>query len=155
MAFSSHYKPLILREESVSKSQILPRNIYKITSYEYADGQTKTLSGSTTSIVFVIGITSDKKLTCIKISDIKPDKFFKWLKPLFKKGLTESDWKAEQKLGQLLILGDKQGSKIFNQFVRSNQIYTKEPTSYRTYNISGIKQIQEIRIKPDILKSYY
>jgi hypothetical protein len=155
MAFSSHYKPLILREESVSKSQILPRKIYKITSYEYADGQTKTLSGSTTSIVFVIGITSDKKLTCIKISDIKPDKFFKWLKPLFKKGLTESDWKAEQKLGQLLILGDKQGSKIFNQFVRSNQIYTKEPTSYRTYNISGIKQIQEIRIKPDILKSYY
>jgi hypothetical protein len=155
MAFSSHYKPLILSEESVGKSQILPRNIYKITSYEYADGQTKTLSGSTTSIVFVIGITSDKKLTCIKISDIKPDKFFKWLKPLFKKGLTESDWKAEQKLGQLLILGDKQGSKIFNQFVRSNQIYTKEPTSYRTYNISGIKQIQEIRIKPDILKSYY
>jgi hypothetical protein len=155
MAFSSQYKPLILSEESVSKSQILPRNIYRITSYQYADGQTKTLSGTTTSIVFVIGITSDKKLTCIKISDIKPDKFFQWLKPLFKKGLTESDWKAEQKLGQLLILGDKQGSKIFNQFVRSNQIYTKEPTSYRTYNISGIKQIQEIRIKPDILKSYY
>jgi hypothetical protein len=155
MAFSSQYKPLILSEESVSKSQILPRNIYRITSYQYADGQTKTLSGTTTSIVFVIGITSDKKLTCIKISDIKPDKFFQWLKPLFKKGLTESDWKAEQKLGQLLILGDKQGSKIFNQFVRSNQIYTKEPTSYRTYNISGIKQIQEIRIKSDILKSYY
>ena len=155
MAFSSQYKPLILSEESVSKSQILPRNIYRITSYQYADGQTKTLSGTTTSIVFEIGVTSDKKLTCIKISDIKPDKFFKWLKPLFKKGLTESDWKAEQKLGQLLILGDKQGSKIFNQFVRSNQIYTKEPTSYRTYNISGIKQIQEIRIKPDILKSYY
>jgi hypothetical protein len=155
MPFSLQYKPLILSEESVSKSQILPRNIYRITSYQYADGQTKTLSGSATSIVFVIGITSDKKLTCIKISDIKPDKFFKWLKPLFKKGLTESDWKAEQKLGQLLILGDKQGSKIFNQFVRSNQIYTKEPTSYRTYNISGIKQIQEIRIKPDILKSYY
>jgi hypothetical protein len=155
MAFSSQYKPLILSEESVSKSQILPRNIYRITSYQYADGQTKTLSGTTTSIVFAIGVTSDKKLTCIKISDIKPDKFFQWLKPLFKKGLTESDWKAEQKLGQLLILGDKQGSKIFNQFVRSNQIYTKEPTSYRTYNISGIKQIQEIRIKPDILKSYY
>jgi hypothetical protein len=155
MAFSSQYKPLILSEESVSKSQILPRNIYRITSYQYADGQTKTLSGTTTSIVFAIGVTSDKKLTCIKISDIKPDKFFKWLKPLFKKGLTESDWNAEQKLGQLLILGDKQGSKIFNQFVRSNQIYTKEPTSYRTYNISGIKQIQEIRIKPDILKSYY
>jgi hypothetical protein len=155
MPFSLQYKPLILSEESVSKSQILPRNIYKITSYQYIDGKIKTLSGTKTSIVFVIGITTDKKLTCIKISDIKPDKFFKWLKPLFKKGLTESDWKAEQKLGQLLILGDKQGSKIFNQFVRSNQIYTKEPTSYRTYNISGIKQIQEIRIKPDILKSYY
>lgn len=155
MPFSLQYKPLILSEESVSKSQILPRNIYKITSYQYADGSTKTLSGTKTSIVFAIGITSDKKLTCIKISELKPDKFFKWLKPLFRKGLTESDWTANQKLGQLLILADKQGSKIFNQFVKTNSIYSKDPSPYRTYNISGIKQIQEIRIKPDILKSYY
>ena len=155
MPFSLQYKPLILSEESVSKSQILPRNIYRITSYQYVDGTTKTLSGTKTSIIFAIGITPDKKLTCIKISDIKPDKFFKWLKPLFKKGLTESDWTTEQKLGQLLILGDKQGSKVFNQFVKTNPIYSKEPSPYRTYNISGIKQIQEIRIKPDILKSYY
>jgi hypothetical protein len=155
MAFSLQYKPLILSEESVSKSQILPRNIYRITSYQYVDGTTKTLSGTKTSIIFAIGITPDKKLTCIKISDIKPDKFFKWLKPLFKKGLTESDWTTEQKLGQLLILGDKQGSKVFNQFVKTNPIYSKEPSLYRTYNISGIKQIQEIRIKPDILKTYY
>jgi hypothetical protein len=155
MPFSLQYKPLILSEESVSKSQILPRNIYRITSYQYVDGTTKTLSGTKTSIIFAIGITPDKKLTCIKISDIKPDKFFKWLKPLFKKGLTESDWTTEQKLGQLLILGDKQGSKVFNQFVKTNPIYSKEPSLYRTYNISGIKQIQEIKIKPDILKSYY
>ena len=78
MPFSLQYKPFILSEESVSKSQILPRNIYKITSYQYVDGTTKTLSGTKTSIVFAIGITTDKKLTCIKISDIKPDKFFKW-----------------------------------------------------------------------------
>jgi hypothetical protein len=155
MPFSLQYTPLILSEESVSKSQILPRNIYRITSYQYVDGTTKTLSGTKTSIIFAIGITPDKKLTCIKISDIKPDKFFKWLKPLFKKGLTESDWTTEQKLGQLLILGDKQGSKVFNQFVKTNPIYSKEPSLYRTYNISGIKQIQEIKIKPDILKSYY
>jgi hypothetical protein len=155
MPFSLQYKPLILSEESVSKSQILPRNIYRITSYQYVDGTTKTLSGTKTSIIFAIGITPDKKLTCIKISDIKPDKFFKWLKPLFKKGLTESDWTTEQKLGQLLILADKQGSKVFNQFVKTNPIYSKEPSLYRTYNISGIKQIQEIRIKSDILKSYY
>ena len=79
MPFSLQYKPLILSEESVSKSQILPRNIYRITSYQYVDGTTKTLSGTKTSIIFAIGITPDKKLTCIKISDIKPDKFFKWL----------------------------------------------------------------------------
>jgi hypothetical protein len=155
MAFSLQYKPLILSEESVSKSQILPRNIYKITSYEYVDGTTKTLSGIKTAFVFVIGITTDKKLTCIKISDIKPEKFFEWLKPIFRKGLTDADFATEQKLGQLLILCDRQGSKIFNQFVKSNTIYKKDPSAYRTYNISGIKQIQEIRIKPDILKSYY
>lgn len=155
MPFSTQYRPLILKEESVSKSQILPRNIYKITSYQYADGSTKTLSGTTTSIVFVIGITSDKKLSCIKISDIKPDVFFKWLKPLFRKALKDEDFQAEQKLAQLITLCDRQGSKIFNQYVKNSSIYKKEPTPYRTYNISGIKQIQEIRIKPDILKSYY
>jgi hypothetical protein len=155
MPFSLQYKPLILSEESVSKSQILPRNIYKITTYQYVDGTTKTLAGTKTSLVFVIGITSDKKLTCIKISNIKPEKFFQWLKPIFKKGLKDTDFDIEQKLGQLLILCDRQGSKIFNQFVKTNPIYSKEPSAYRTYNISGIKQIQEIRIKPDILKSYY
>jgi hypothetical protein len=155
MSFSLQYKQFIASEKSVGKSQILPRNIYKITSYQYVDGSTKTFSGTKTSMIFVIGITPDKKITCLKISDIKPDDFFSWLKPLFKKGLTESDWNDEQKLGQLLILGDKQGSKIFSQFVRPNAIYSRLESPYRTYNISGIKQIQEVRIKPDILKSYY
>ena len=107
MPFSLQYKPLILSEESVSKSQILPRNIYKITTYQYVDGTTKTLAGIKTSLVFVIGITTDKKLTCIKISNIKPEKFFQWLKPIFKKGLKDTDFATEQKLGQLLILCDR------------------------------------------------
>jgi hypothetical protein len=152
MPFSAQYKPFIETEEAVSKSRVLPRNIYKISSYKYIDGTQKTLSGIETAYVFVLGIY-DKKLSCIKISEIKPEKFFKWLKPSFKKGLTEDIINESQKLAELLILTDKPGKKMVN-LLQQSSLYNANPNPYRTYTISGIKQITEIRIKKDILKKY-
>ena len=103
MSFALQYKPLIESETSVSKTLVLPRNIYRINSYKYSDGKQKTLSGTTSTIVFVIGKTPDKKLSCIKISEIKPEKFFKWLEKLYIKGLTEENWTKAEKLEELLI----------------------------------------------------
>jgi hypothetical protein len=156
MAFALQYKPLIESETSVSKTLVLPRNIYRINSYKYSDGTQKTLSGTTSTLVFVVGKTADKKLSCIKISEIKPEKFFKWLQKLYIKGLTEENWTKADKLEELLIQADVKGSKIFNSFVKPDAIiYGDNPNIYRTYNLTGIKQIEEVKFKKDVLKSYY
>ncbi len=156
MPFALQYKPLIESETSVSKTLVLPRNVYRINSYKYSDGKQKTLSGTTTTLVFVIGRTPDKKLSCIKISDIKPEKFFDWLKKLYIKGLTEEMWNKAEKLEDLIVKADVGGNKIFNSFVKSDSIiYGDNPNIYRTYTLSGIKQIEEVKFKKDVLKSYY
>ena len=156
MPFALQYKALIESETSVSKTLVLPRNVYRINSYKYADGKQKTLSGTTSTIVFVIGRTPDKKLSCIKISDIKPERFFKWLNKLYIKGLTEEKWANAEKLEDLIIEADVKGSKIFNSFVKPDAVmYGDNPNIYRTYSLTGIKQIEEVKFKKDVLKSYY
>jgi hypothetical protein len=155
MSFSSEYKKFIQSEQSVSKTLVRPRNIYRINSYKYSDGTTKSLTGQESSLVFVLGITPDKKLVCIKFSLIKPDTFFRWLKKLFIKDLNEEVIKETLKLENLLILSDRGGKKLFSSFVKTHPIYNKEPDVYRTYNLSGIKSVEEITLKPDILLKYY
>lgn len=153
MPFANQYKPFVSEEKSVAKSLIKPRNIYKITSYVYSDGKQKSFSGNETAYIFVLGITPDKKISCVKMSEIKPDKFFRWLKPLFRKGITEKKWEEAEKLNELLIVTDKGGSKLFNQFLKTNNIYNANPNSYRTYSLQGIKQVQEVRLRTDFLKT--
>jgi hypothetical protein len=156
MPFALQYTPFIESETSVSKTLVLPRNIYRINSYKYSDGKQKTLSGTSSTLVFVIGKTPDKKLSCIKISDIKPERFFKWLTKLYIKGLTEEKWTKAEKLEDLIIEADMKGNKIFNSFVKPDAvIYGDNPNLYRTYNLTGIKQIEEVKFKKDVLKSYY
>lgn len=153
MPFSRQYLPFIESIDDVTKDQVKPRNIYRITSYKYHDGHQKTLTGNNTTLVFVIGKTSDKKLTCLKLTEIRPDKFFKLLSKLFKKAITEEKWNEATRLDELLVLGDKAGSKIFNQFIKTNSLYKSDPSPYRVYEMAGIKQIYEIRFKKDFLKT--
>lgn len=151
MPFALQYKPLIESESSVSKTMIQPRNIYKINSYKYNDGKTKSLGGVETSIVFIIGISPDKVVSCLKISLIKPDKFFKWLQKLLRVGLSEDEMKNAESLEDIIVLDNRDGKKIFNQFVKSSGLYTQTPPAYRTYLLKNIKNIEEIVIRKDIL----
>jgi hypothetical protein len=154
MPFSARYLPFIDTEEAVAKTLVRPRNIYKIISYEYIDGKTKTLTGPKTSYVFVLGIF-EKKLNCIKISEVRPERFFDWFKTIFRKSLTEEKLMEAERLEDLIILGDRQGNKLFNSYVKGKQIYNQNPCPYRTYNLDGIKQISEIKFKKEILKEHY
>jgi len=151
MPYSLQYKPLIESESSVSKTLVRPRNIYKINSYKYKDGNTKSLSGVETSFVFVIGITPDKVVSCIKLSLIKPDIFFRWLKTLIRAGLTEEALKNAESLEDIIVLDAKDGQTIFNQFVKTSRLYRQNPPTYRTYLLKNIKNIEEVTIKKDIL----
>jgi hypothetical protein len=153
MPFSLQYKRFIEKEDSVSKILVRPKNIYKIVYYEYADGTVKTLSGPKTSYVFVIGIY-DKKLVCLKISEIRPDKFFLWLKSIFQKSLTNERIDESKRLDEIIIRSDRNGSTLYNRYVSGKPILTQSKNPYRTYNMDGIRQISEIIINKDTLKEY-
>jgi len=75
MSFSREYIPLIEQEEGVAKSLIRPRNIYKINSYTYKDGRTKSLAGTETAYVFVTGI-SPTKIMKVMLMILKDWKIF-------------------------------------------------------------------------------
>jgi hypothetical protein len=153
MPFVQEYFKIIESQKKVSKSLVRPRNIYKITTYEYVDGTKKSLSGPETSIIFVFGI-HDKKFIGLKITEIKPEDFFKWLKKMFLTNLTESIISDSKMLDELLIIGDKSGSTIYDSFVKNKKIGPSNKELYRTYNISGVKQISQINIKKDYISKY-
>lgn len=154
MPFTLQYKPLIESEKRASKTSLRPRNVYRISSYEYADGEQRSLTGQKSSLIFLIGIY-DKKLISLKLSEIKPDIFFKWLKTIQLKNLTNQQIDESKSLEELVILDSKTGNKIFDGYVKGKSIYNRKPSPYRTYNLDGIKYIQEVNFKKDILKSFY
>ena len=154
MPFALQYKPLIESENKVSKALIKPGNIYRIMVYKYADGVTKSLSGPTSALIFAIGIY-DKQLFCLKLSEIKPEKFFKWLKAVFQKNLTDENFETSEHLMELLVKADKSGKKLYSSYVKPSTIAKGPINPYRTYNLSGITIVQEVKIKKEILKKYY
>jgi hypothetical protein len=154
MPFSLQYKPFIEKEDPISKILLRPKNIYKIVYYQYADGVAQTLSGPKTAYVFVIGIY-DKKLICLKISEMRPDKFFLWLKTLFQKSLTNERIDESKRLDEITIRSDRNGNAIFSRYVKGKAIVTQGKNPYRTYNMDGIRQISEITITKDTLKEYF
>lgn len=152
MPFALQYKSLIESEEKVAKTLIKPRNIYRISQYTYADGEKKTLIGNKTSIVFVLGI-ADQKLYCIKITQIKPDKFFGFVKTLLKSNANDKSVDDAELFSDLLIKASKAGTKIFSIF-KNTPIYKGNANAFRTYNIKGINQISLVNFKKDIIKDY-
>jgi hypothetical protein len=153
MPFINQYIPFIESEKSVSKTLIKPRNIYRILSYEYADGERKSLTGNKSSLVFVTGIF-EKKVYCIKISEVKPDNFFKWLKTIFLKSLNDKRINESKELSELLIITAKAGGTMLSK-LKSNAIYSSHPNAFRTYNLDGINQVKVVNIKKDTIKQYH
>lgn len=154
MPYASQYNKFFVQESNVAKNQLVPRNIYKIISYEYADGTLKTLTGTKTSIVFLLGITPDKKLLCIKLTEVKPDKFFQWLKKAFKRTVKAEDIDnalTESKIDTLLLRDNRVGTKTFSA-VKNDSLYKMAPGSYRTYLISGVKRISLMKLDGEYLK---
>ena len=138
MPFTLRYKQFIESEQSVTKSKIKPHNVYRIDSYKYADGTTKTLVGNQTALIFVLEIKEGKVL-CLKISEVEPKKFFTSLKLYFNRSLNEERFNNAKRLSEILIR-----SKITNKKI-----------PFRTYNLDGFKKIEEIYFNKEILKSYY
>lgn len=155
MPYANQYIPYMKSEFVAVKNRLKTKNFYKIISYEYADGHKKTFSGPKAALIFLVGITPDMKLQCVKISEIRPQKFFGWFKKLIKPSITCAqikDFYAKQKFEKILIEDTKKGSGIYAK-LKTDSVYTQNPHTFRTYSLEGIKQIKTIYLDDQWLKN--
>jgi hypothetical protein len=154
MSYATLYKPLIQSEITTSKSRMRVRKLYKIISYEYADGDTKQFRGSNAVLIFTLGIFR-KKVYCLKVTDIKPDKFFRWLKTIMYKNLKESDFDNLKWLENLTPKADKTGTKLYGSSVKGKSIMKETPAPFRTYILPNIKQVAWCEFKMEAIEKIY
>jgi len=143
MANANLYKKYIKKQVPAIKTNLKTRNIYKIESYEYVDGTKKIFRGPDASLVFLIGISPDKKLSVIKFSEVIPDRFFRWLKTMFKSSVTCKQIKkaiGNDEFETLLLSDTMKGGATFSK-LKSDTLYKTDPSAFRTYTLKGIKSI--------------
>ena len=59
-----------------------------------------------------------------------------------------------EKLEEILVLGDKSGSKIYEGYIKNKKIGNVNESIYRTYNLSGVKQVEEVNIDKEYIKKF-
>lgn len=150
MAFTRQYKSFLRPEKRIPRSQIRPRNIYRITTYR--GGEPATRSGEDARYIFVIGIV-DNKVHAIKLNPIRPIDFTNFIGKLRDKRIPIG---SDQALELLLKRFSKDGSSLFESYVKNNtKIYSRSLSNYRTYILNSIVNVYEIRFEEDVLKKLF
>ena len=150
MSYTRQYKSFLKPEKRISRSQIKPRNIYRITTYKGGDPITK--SGEDARYVFVIGIV-DGKAHCIKLNDIKPLDFTNFINKLRDKRIPIG---SDQMLMLLLKKFSVDGKALFESYIKNDsKIYSSKLGNYRTYLLESIQNVYEIRFEEDFLRELF
>jgi hypothetical protein len=148
--YTNQYVQILKPEVRISKTQILPRNIYRISTYE--DGDPKTKIGRDARYVFVIGKV-DKKIHCLLLNHVPPVAFIQFLNKLRDKSKSIQN---DGKLSRLLRTMSMDGSTLFEAYVRTNRrIYSHKLDNYRTYFIDKIQNVWEIRFEDGFLREVF
>jgi hypothetical protein len=148
--FTDQYKQILTPEFRVGKSQILPRNIYRISTYK--EGVPPTKVGLESRYVFVIG-KIDNKIHCLLLNHILPDNFISFLNRLRNK---TRPIEKNQPLAELLKILPKDGRQLFESYVKNNpKIYSPALDNYRTYFIDKIQNVWEIRFEDGFLQNLF
>ena len=150
MAYTRQYKSFLRPERRVPRSQIRPRNIYRITTYR--GGEPPTRSGEDARYIFVIGIV-DGKVHAIKLNPIKPIDFTMFINKLRDKRIPIG---SDQALELLLKKFSKDGNALFESYIKNNtKLYSRSLANYRTYILSSIVNVYEIRFEQDVLRKLF
>lgn len=150
MAFTRQYKTFLRPEKRIPRSQIRPRNIYRITTYRGGDPATK--GGEDARYIFVIGIV-DNKVHAIKLNPIKPIDFTNFISKLRDRRIPIG---SDQSLELLLKKFTKDGSGLFESHIKNNsKVYSKSLSNYRTYLLNNIVNVYEIRFEEDFLRRLF
>ena len=148
--YTAAYKQIMTPEVRVGRNQILPRNIYRISTY--IGGEPATKIGKDTRYVFVIG-KLDNKVHCLLLNNIEPENFLAFLNKLRNKSKIIE---KQQPLSELLKLMPRDGEQLFNGYVKSNKkIYNTRLDNYRTYFIDKIQNVWEIRFEEGFLQEVF
>lgn len=148
--YTNQYKEILKPEKRIGKSLILPRNIYRISTY--VDGNPPTKVGMESRYVFVIGKV-DNKIHCLLLNNVLPANFIIFLNNL-RDGNIPID--NEQPLSELLKLMGKDGNQLFNSYVKRNRtIYSRKLDNYRSYFLDKIQNVWEIRFEDGFLKEIF
>lgn len=148
--FTPQYKQILTPEVRVGKNQILPRNIYRISTYK--EGVPPTKVGLESRYVFVIG-KLDNKIHCLLLNNVAPENFITFLNKLRNKS---KPIEKDQPLSELLKLLPRDGKQLFEGYVKNNpKIYSSVLDNYRTYFIDKIQNVWEIRFEEGFLQQVF
>ena len=151
MNYAPQYRGYIDVGDRVSKNDIRPYGIYKISTYKYADGDRQTLKGTEETLIFVTGIYQ-RKVSAIKLSNVQPIKFLNWLKKIVG---VNSYTEGKRRIDELKTPFDIGGNRIYDSYIRNNKDFVAKGAAYRTYNLDGIQYATEVFLNEKTLKQYY
>lgn len=149
--YTRQYITFLRPEKRISRSEIRPRNIYRITTY--SGGEPVTKSGNEARYVFVIGKVDNKYIHCIKLNEIRPNDFINFINKLRDKRIRIG---SDQSLELLLKKFSKDGKSLFESYVKTNpKIYSPVLGNYRTYLLEKIQNVFEIRFEEGFLREIF
>ena len=151
MNYAPQYRGYIDVGSRVSKTDIKPYGIYKISTYKYADGDSQTLRGTEETLIFVTGIYQ-RKVSAIKLSNVQPIKFLNWLKKVVG---VNSYTEGKKRIDELKTPFDIGGNRIYDSYIRNNKDFVAKGAAYRTYNLDGIQYATEVFLNERTLRQYY
>lgn len=150
MLYTRQYKTFLRPEKRIPRSEIRPRNIYRIVTYK--GGEPATKQAEEARYVFVIGIVG-KKIHCIKINPINPLHFTDLIGRLRDKRLPLSE---TIRLDLMLKQFSRDGNSLFDSFIKTNsKVYSRKLSNYRTYILDKIVNVYEIRFEQDVLEKLF
>jgi len=148
--FTRQYTKFLRPEKRIPRSQIRPRNIYRIVTYK--GGHPPTKQAEEARYVFVIGIVGHK-VHCIKLNPINPLHFTQFIGRLRDKRMPLS---SDLRLESMLKKFSKDGSSLFESYVKNNtKLYSRNLNNYRTYILSSIVNVYEIRFEQEVLENLF
>jgi len=148
--YTRQYAKLLRPERRVPRSQIRPRNIYRIITYK--GGVPATKQAEQSRYVFVIGIVGNK-VHCIKINPIVPLHFTNLISKLRDRRKPLS---SELRLEYMLKTFTKDGNSLFDSSIKNNRnLYRRDLDNYRTYILDKIVNVYEIRFEQEVLENLF
>ena len=152
--FTPQWDNIISDRKTIAHGLMKPGNFYKVIVYKYAaDGKTRTLTGLSTSYIFLLGKYIDKQVRfpAIKLKHVNPEQFFTALKILMGPVNAEKINELEE-FRFLLRKFQADGAPIFNVLKTKPLIYEG---NYREYKMTSIKSVEILNIDKEYLRDKF